>query len=80
MIVHVGVSDELVSALRRYRGENKTVRYTRYDLGPAPTGEPEYEGHASWKHAYDLPILFQWFLDQKRGPEVASQSNPSWWL
>jgi len=72
VVVPVGVSDETIQALRQRRSNTNEdypeVKYTRYEVAPAPTGWESYAGHASWKLAYEGPELFEWMLRFRNAP------------
>ena len=75
VVVPVMATDEMVGELRSFRfgkqdesggfGAANEVKYTRYETSPSPTGWERYEGHASWKQAYNRAELFDWLLKHK---------------
>ena len=70
IVVPVRVTDNMVEALRAARPSEAEggaeVKYTRYDVAPAPTGWGDYTGHASWIPAYAGPELWMWLLGHSK--------------
>lgn len=79
MVVPVSVTDYNIDILKKHRksydssannkentGDYYDVKYTRYDESPAPVGWEDYEGHASWRQAYEGDELWDWFLTKSK--------------